>query len=105
DQLTLLQQRYPAMGQVRGRGLMLGIEIVDERKPADRLGSFPIDAELALVIQQQCFKQGLLLERGGRNGNVIRLLPPLIITDEQCQLVIQRFEEALKAALSQLRTQ
>ena len=105
DQLMLLQPHYPAMGQVRGRGLMLGIEIVDERKPADRLGSFPIDAELALVIQQQCFKQGLLLERGGRNGNVIRLLPPLIITDEQCQLVIQRFEEALKAALSQLRTQ
>ncbi|EGH25500.1 diaminobutyrate--2-oxoglutarate aminotransferase, partial [Pseudomonas amygdali pv. mori str. 301020] len=40
-QLGLLQQRYPMMGQVRGRGLMLGIEIVDERKPADRLGSLP----------------------------------------------------------------
>ncbi|RMU95803.1 aminotransferase class III-fold pyridoxal phosphate-dependent enzyme, partial [Pseudomonas coronafaciens] len=40
EQLGILQQRYPAMGQVRGRGLMLGIEIVDERKPADRLGSF-----------------------------------------------------------------
>ncbi|RMP67142.1 Diaminobutyrate aminotransferase apoenzyme, partial [Pseudomonas syringae pv. atrofaciens] len=53
--------------------------------------------------QEHCFKQGLLLERGGRNGNVIRLLPPLIITEEQCQLVIQRFEQALKAALSQLR--
>ncbi len=39
EQLHGLQQRYPAMGQVRGRGLMLGIEIVDERKPADRLGS------------------------------------------------------------------
>ncbi|MBL3871776.1 Diaminobutyrate--2-oxoglutarate aminotransferase, partial [Pseudomonas syringae pv. theae] len=52
----------------------------------------------------RCFvQQGLLLERGGRNGNVIRLLPPLIITEEQCQLVIQRFEEALKGALSQVR--
>ncbi|PPS27919.1 hypothetical protein BVY11_19210, partial [Pseudomonas amygdali pv. morsprunorum] len=57
----------------------------------------------AVAIQQHCFKQGLLLERGGRNGNVIRLLPPLIITEEQCQLVIQRFEDALKAALAQLR--
>ncbi|EPM79756.1 diaminobutyrate--2-oxoglutarate aminotransferase, partial [Pseudomonas syringae pv. actinidiae ICMP 18886] len=103
EQLGLLQQRYPAMGQVRGRGLMLGIEIVDERQPADRLGSFPMDPELAVAIQQHCFKQGLLLERGGRNGNVIRLLPPLIITEEQCQLVIQRFEEALKGALSQVR--
>ncbi|AHG41316.1 diadenosine tetraphosphatase [Pseudomonas syringae CC1557] len=103
DQLKDLQQRYPAMGHVRGRGLMLGIEIVDERKAADRLGCFPTDPELAVVIQQHCFKQGLLLERGGRNGNVIRLLPPLIITEEQCQLVIHRFEEALKAALFQLR--
>ncbi|WP_440062854.1 diaminobutyrate--2-oxoglutarate transaminase [Pseudomonas syringae] len=103
EQLGLLQQRYPAMGQVRGRGLMLGIEIVDERQPADHLGSFPMDPELAVAIQQHCFKQGLLLERGGRNGNVIRLLPPLIITEEQCQLVIQRFEEALKDALSQVR--
>ncbi|RXT70756.1 aspartate aminotransferase family protein, partial [Pseudomonas syringae] len=103
EQLGLLQQRYPAIGNVRGRGLMLGIEIVDERKPADRLGSLPMDPDLAVAIQQHCFKQGLLLERGGRNGNVIRLLPPLIITEEQCQLVIQRFEQALKAALSQLR--
>ncbi|WP_134942958.1 diaminobutyrate--2-oxoglutarate transaminase family protein [Pseudomonas syringae] len=103
EQLGLLQQRYPAIGNVRGRGLMLGIEIVDERKAADRLGSLPMDPELAVAIQQHCFKQGLLLERGGRNGNVIRLLPPLIITEEQCQLVIQRFEQALKAALSQLR--
>ncbi|KPY86809.1 Diaminobutyrate--2-oxoglutarate transaminase [Pseudomonas syringae pv. tagetis] len=103
EKLGLLQQRYPMMGQVRGRGLMLGIEIVDERKPADRLGSLPMDPELAVAIQQHCFRQGLLLERGGRNGNVIRLLPPLIITEEQCQLVVQRFEDALKAAVAQRR--
>ncbi|NWA08735.1 diaminobutyrate--2-oxoglutarate transaminase [Pseudomonas gingeri] len=104
DQLQSLQQRYPAIGQVRGRGLMLGIEIVDERLPADRLGSFPMAPDLAVAIQQHCFRQGLLLERGGRNGNVIRLLPPLIIDEEHCRLVIQRFEAALAAALLQLRS-
>ncbi len=103
EQLQCLQQRYPAIGQVRGRGLMLGIEMVDERLPADHLGSFPMAPDLAAAIQQQCFRQGLLLERGGRNGNVIRLLPPLIIDQEHCRLVIQRFEAALSAALLQLR--
>jgi diaminobutyrate-2-oxoglutarate transaminase len=103
DRLVELQAHYPALGQVRGRGLMLGIEIVDERQPADRHGHFPTDPALAVAIQQQCFKQGLLLERGGRQGNVIRLLPPLIIDDEQCQQVIQRFDNAMAAALLQLR--
>ncbi|MFZ6045351.1 diaminobutyrate--2-oxoglutarate transaminase [Pseudomonas sp. CR3202] len=104
EQLESLQQRYPALGQVRGRGLMLGIEIVDERRASDRLGSFPMDPTLAVAIQQHCFRQGLLLERGGRQGNVIRLLPPLIINDEQCQQVISRFERAVAAALLQTRS-
>ncbi|SDG77131.1 diaminobutyrate-2-oxoglutarate transaminase [Pseudomonas benzenivorans] len=103
QQLTLLQQRYPALGQVRGRGLMLGIEIVDERQRPDGLHSYPMDARLAAAIQQHCFSHGLLLERGGRNGNVVRLLPPLIIDEEQCALLIARFEQALIAALAQLR--
>nr|WP_324734555.1 diaminobutyrate--2-oxoglutarate transaminase [Pseudomonas sp. IT1137] len=103
QQLSLLQQRYPSLGQVRGRGLMLGIEIVDERQAPDALNSLPMDAELAAAIQQHCFKHGLLLERGGRNGNVVRLLPPLIIDDEQCGLIIARFEKGLTSALAQLR--
>ena len=102
-QLLQLQQRFPALGQVRGRGLMLGIEIVDERQAPDHLNSFPGDPTLAVAIQKQCFDQGLLLERGGRQGNVIRLLPPLIINDEQCALAIERFEKALIAALLQER--
>jgi diaminobutyrate-2-oxoglutarate transaminase len=101
--LVELQQRYPALGQVRGRGLMLGIEIVDERQAPDRLNSYPGDPTLAVAIQKHCFDHGLLLERGGRQGNVIRLLPPLIIDDEQCALVMERFEQALQIALSQER--
>lgn len=102
-QLDALRQDYPALGQVRGLGLMLGIEIVDERQPADRLGHFPADPALAVAIQQHCFKQGLLLERGGRRGNVIRLLPPLVIDDEQCRQVVQRFSRAVADALLQQR--
>ncbi len=103
QQLTALQNQFACLGQVRGLGLMLGIEIVDERLPADHLGAYPADAALAVAIQQQCFEQGLLLERGGRNGTVIRLLPPLIISQAECEQVISRFKVALQAALLEQR--
>lgn len=103
QQLEALQQQFPCIGQVRGLGLMLGIEIIDERLPVDHLGSYPADAALAVTIQQQCFKHGLLLERGGREGTVLRLLPPLIISQAECKQVIERFSAALQAALTELR--
>ena len=104
QQLSLLQSRFPSLAQVRGRGLMLGIEIVDERQAADAQGCHPGDPALAAAIQRHCFNQRLLLERGGRDGNVVRLLPPLIIDDEQCREVMVRFERAVAAALSELRS-
>ncbi|UJR53986.1 diaminobutyrate--2-oxoglutarate transaminase [Dickeya zeae] len=103
QQFMQMQPRFPCLGQVRGRGLMLGIEIVDERQPAQAGGCYPLDAELAAAIQQHCFRQGLLLERGGRQGNVVRLLPPLIISEEQCRSVVARFEQALTDAVAQTR--
>lgn len=98
-----LAERYPAIGQVRGRGLMLGLEIVDERQPADALGAFPMDAHLAALIQKHCFEHGLLLERGGREGSVVRLLPPLVISPQECADVLVRFERALRVALGEAR--
>lgn len=103
QQLTALQKQFACLGQVRGVGLMLGIEIVDERLPPDHLGAYPADAALAVAIQQQCFEHGLLLERGGRNGTVIRLLPPLIISNSECEQVISRFKAALQTALLEQR--
>lgn len=103
QQFKALQIQFSCLGHVRGLGLMLGIEIVDERLPADHLGAYPADAELAATIQQHCFEQGLLLERGGRGGTVIRFLPPLIISQSECQQVVCRFKLALQAALLLLR--
>lgn len=74
---------------------MLGIEIVNERLYADHLGSNPGDVSLATAIQQHCFRQGLLLERGGRSGNVVRFLPPLIITEDECLIAVERFMSVL----------
>ena len=102
-EIKKIAEEFPCIGNVRGRGLMIGIEIVDERKNADHMGSLPADAQLAAVIQTACFKNKLLLEKGGRNGTVIRLLCPLIITQEECEEVIVRFKKSIAEALVEVR--
>ncbi|MHA1977940.1 MAG: aspartate aminotransferase family protein [Candidatus Hodarchaeales archaeon] len=64
------------IGEIRGKGLMLGIEIVTEKEKKTP------SEELASTIRTECFKQGLLIEIGGHYNNVVRLLPPLILTKE-----------------------
>jgi diaminobutyrate-2-oxoglutarate transaminase len=102
-ELKKLQAELPCIGHVRGCGLMLGIEIIDERQQPDRLGAYPADSQLAAEIQRACFDNKLLLEKGGRGGTVIRLLCPLIITREECEEVIKRFKQAVKDALVYVR--
>lgn len=96
-------QEYPCIGHVRGRGLMNGIEIVDERKEKDRIGSYPADIELANAIQKACFDNKLLLEKGGRGGTVIRLLCPINITQEECEMVLERFKKSVAEAVQKVR--
>lgn len=103
SELNRLAQEFPCIGNVRGRGLMIGIEIVDERRPVDRMGSLPADAVLAAEIQKACFNNKLLLERGGRNGTVVRLLAPLIITQQECEELIKRFRQSVADALESVR--
>jgi diaminobutyrate-2-oxoglutarate transaminase len=77
---------------------MLGIEIINPVKQPNTIGSYPAYPELARKIQQECFNRGVILEVGGRFGTVIRLLPPLIISKEQVDEVLQRFYEAITSA-------
>ena len=63
-----------------------------------RRTSFPGDGELSALIQKKCFEAGLILERGGRNGIVLRLLPSLLISDEELKIFLDKFEQALLAA-------
>ncbi|WP_042420354.1 aminotransferase class III-fold pyridoxal phosphate-dependent enzyme, partial [Comamonas aquatica] len=102
-ELKKMATEFPCIGNVRGRGLMLGIEIVDESQSPDHMGSLPADAKLAAAIQTACFNNQLLLEKGGRNGTVIRLLCPLIITQAECEEVLVRFKHALAEALVAVR--
>lgn len=75
--LTLLREaasEMPAIGEVRGRGLMIGIELVKDR---DSKEPWP---ELASSLRRTCCERGVIIEVGGHHHNVARFLPPLVIT-------------------------
>ncbi|OQR26446.1 diaminobutyrate--2-oxoglutarate transaminase [Pseudomonas sp. Bc-h] len=99
--LRALQKDYPQMGDVRGMGLMLGVEMVDPEGRPDVLGRFPQSGELASKIQRQCLRRGLIIEVGGRRSSVIRFLPPLIVTAAQIDQIAEIFGAAISAAVSQ----
>ncbi len=101
--LTELAKEFPCIGNVRGRGLMMGIEIVDERKEKDAIGAYPHDGELAAAIQKACFKNKLLLERGGRGGNVVRVLCAVNIKQEECEEMVKRFKQSVAEAIQAVR--
>lgn len=88
ENLRALQTEHSFLGDVRGKGLMLGMEIIDPDK-LDETGHPEANPVLAKAIQAACLRRGLILEVGGRNGAVIRLLPPLTITREQVAQVCE----------------
>ncbi|MGE9550230.1 diaminobutyrate--2-oxoglutarate transaminase [Erwinia amylovora] len=96
--LAEMQKRFPVIGHVRGLGLMIGLEIVKPDQAPDHMGSYPADPELSALLQKKCFEAGVILERGGRNGTVLRLLPSLLITNEELGIFMDKFEQALIAA-------
>ena len=131
-QLRRLATEFPAVGDVRGRGLMIGMEMVDPEDPApqstagdvrdirpeepslrteepsprtEEQGTCraqaprPAHPALAAAVQRECLQRGLIVELGGRHASVVRLLPPLTITDEQATAVLDRLADALAAAV------
>ncbi|MET8680543.1 diaminobutyrate--2-oxoglutarate transaminase family protein [Streptomyces sp. NPDC004647] len=98
-QLRQLAEQQPCIGEVRGRGLMIGVELVDAEADGDASGGGrPAAPELAAAVQRQCLSRGLIVELGGRHGSVVRLLPPLTITDEQTEVVLDRLSDAIVTA-------
>lgn len=104
EALQNLAKTYPCIGDVRGKGLMLGLEIVDERKAKGACGAYPNDGELAAAIQKACFQHKLLIERGGRGGNVLRVLCAVNITQSECEEMVKRFSQAIRDAVKNLRS-
>jgi 4-aminobutyrate aminotransferase len=84
--LRALQEKHAIIGDVRGRGLMIGIELVRDRKTKERA----IDERNAVV--QAVFRRGVLLLGAGRNA--IRLAPPLVLTRAQADSVLRVLDQA-----------
>ncbi|MQX64555.1 diaminobutyrate--2-oxoglutarate transaminase [Sinorhizobium meliloti] len=96
--LEQIAAQTPYIGEVRGEGLMLGVEVVDPEGLPDALGHPPHGQEIARMIQHEMFRAGIILETGGRFGSVLRLLPPLVISDAE----IDQVSGALAAAFERL---
>ena len=88
-----------AVAQIRGRGLMLGVELVDPTAPRDHLGTGPAAPELAQAVRGHCLARGMIVELGGRHGSVMRLLPSLIVTDAEANRIVETLVESIAVAV------
>ena len=79
--LRSLQERFPLIEAVRGRGLMIGFDLVDHDMAAD--------------FERACFERGLLVLTCGQRG--VRMAPPLVVTEEQCDAALRIVADACEA--------
>jgi 4-aminobutyrate aminotransferase/(S)-3-amino-2-methylpropionate transaminase len=87
------QEQYPAVGDVRGLGMMLAIELVQDpatKEPAP---------ELATAVAEEAARRGLLLLKSGIYANCIRVLAPLVIADAELDEALDVWEDALSTVL------
>jgi diaminobutyrate-2-oxoglutarate transaminase len=89
-QLEELKEESKYIGDVRGRGMMIGIEFVKDKKSKK---PWP---EIVRAVQKACYEKGLITEVGGHYSNVIRFLAPLVLTKELAETGINIFAEAVK---------
>jgi alanine-glyoxylate transaminase/(R)-3-amino-2-methylpropionate-pyruvate transaminase len=86
--LEKLKSKHPLIGDVRGQGLMLGIELVKNRNTKE-----PAKTECAQILEL-CRNMGLLLGKGGLHGSVIRFAPPMCITRADADFMLDVFDAA-----------
>lgn len=91
-----LKQEVSIIGDVRGKGLMIGVEFVDPNGPRDLLGHPESSGIISECVQKKCFEKGLIMERGGRFGSVMRCLCALTVTDEEIDIALSIFSNAVK---------
>lgn len=88
--LKELQKSYPVMADVRGKGLMVGVELAGENKE-------PLTQETARIVEQMK-DDGVIIGRGGFWGNTVRIKPPLSITKDNVDTMLKSMRKALEAS-------
>ena len=89
DRLKAFQDKATIVGDVRGTGMLIGVEIIEpgnDKTPA---------ADITKAVLSDSFKHGLMLSTGGVHGNVIRISPPLGLTREEAEKGLDIFEDSL----------
>jgi 4-aminobutyrate aminotransferase len=88
--LRALAEQYPVVGDVRGKGLMIGVELVNP-------DGTPNQAAAARVLDR-ARENGLLIGKGGLHGNVLRLAPPMTLTEDEADEALRKLTEAIATA-------
>lgn len=94
QKLEQLQEEYSVIGDVRGLGAMIAVELVKDRKTKEPA------KELTGLLISECCKRGLIVLGAGIYGNVLRFLAPLVVNDDELQQALEILEKAFKAACS-----
>ena len=93
--IRTLQEKHPIIGDVRGMGLMIGIELVRDRHTKERA----VDERNALV--QAMFRRGVLILGAGKNA--VRLAPPLVLTKAQADVILGVLDASLAEVVGSVR--
>jgi alanine-glyoxylate transaminase/(R)-3-amino-2-methylpropionate-pyruvate transaminase len=88
EQLKALQQKHKAIGDVRGRGLMLAIELVKDRKSKEP------DADVTAAVFEKCRDQGLILSKSGPHRSVLRMVPPMCLAMQDAEKAAEGLDRA-----------
>ena len=88
--LLALQKDFPCIGDVRGMGLMLGVEFVSDRK-----AKTPVE-KTVLKLFEETRKEGLLIGKGGLYGNVLRISPPMCVSESEVDEAAKMLRKALE---------
>ena len=91
EQLAARVGTLPVVGEIRGKGLMIGVELVDP-------GTLNPSAKAAQLVLEECRRRGLLIGKGGLYNNVLRIAPPMTVTMDEANSAVESLAEAIKNA-------
>ena len=103
EAMNALRKEVSIIGDVRGRGLMMGIEFIDPDGPKDVMGHPEPSGAIAAEVQKRCFERKLIMEKGGRNGSVMRCLCALNVSMEDIDTMIGIFSSVVREIDSEIR--
>jgi len=96
ERFQKLKKEVSIIGDIRGKGLMIGIEFVDPKGEIDSIGALPTSGIIAAKVQRECFNNRLIMEKGGRYGSVMRCLCALNVSREDINLMLDICENAIR---------